>query len=299
MDKQAIITKFDQMVTDKIAFFDYDQKIVEHNEEDLTFAFVLTSALLKKPTLNGSPAEGDGQQEKEEEQLRPGSDISTVGFEIGTIGDSHLVVVNKFSFARPHLMLVSTDGFRRQYSPLDKVDLDAAWEALSAFGSSENHVVFYNCGRDGGCSRLHKHMQLMPMPAKGFAAFLDVVDGKEPDVPFSWAYRRFDDSGSVSSADLVVTYNELLSEASDAYKASVGSSKSADAKQPDAAIPHNMVLTQRWMIVLPRRQAAINKEAGANALGMLGVIAVATQKEIDNWVKLGLRQSLKTLGVPQ
>lgn len=43
--------------------------------------------------------------------------------------------------------------------------------------------------------------------------------------------------------------------------------------------------------------SAINKEAGVNAIGMLGYIAVATQKEIDNWIQLGLTDSLRELGV--
>lgn len=256
---------------------------------------------MKKPTLGTSSPPED--KAKEEAQLRPGSDINTVGFEVGVLGTSHVLVVNKFSFARPHLMLVSTDGYRRQFTPLDATDLAAAWTALSAFGrggtSADNHVVFYNCGKDGGCSRLHKHMQLMPMPAKGFSAFLDTADGKEPDVPFSWFWRRFDAAMPPTTAELVTIYNELLAQASDAYNACVGDKKSSEEKPADTAIPHNMILSRRWMVVLPRRQAAINKEAGANALGMLGVIAVATQSEIDNWVRLGLNESLKTLGVPR
>jgi hypothetical protein len=32
---------------------------------------------------------------------------------------------------------------------------------------------------------------------------------------------------------------------------------------------------------------------------MLGVIAVATTKEIDNWIKSGLREPLVELGVPK
>jgi hypothetical protein len=51
--------------------------------------------------------------------------------------------------------------------------------------------------------------------------------------------------------------------------------------------PHNMILTKGWMVVLPRRRAAVNKEAGVNALGMLGYIAVATDNEILNWVSAG------------
>lgn len=36
-----------------------------------------------------------------------------------------------------------------------------------------------------------------------------------------------------------------------------------------------------------------------NSLGMLGVIAVATMEEVDNWVRLGLTESLAELGVPK
>lgn len=161
---------------------------------------------------------------------------------------------------------------------------------------SSGYVAFYNCGRDGGCSRLHKHMQLMPMPTKGFASFLDFDDGKETEVPYTWAYKRLAAFKAITAADLVETYNTLLERMAGAYDAATGKGRNMQAS---AAIPHNTILSQRWMIVLPRRQAAINKEAGANALGMLGVIAVATQKEIDNWVRLGLIESLETLGVPR
>jgi ATP adenylyltransferase len=53
------------------------------------------------------------------------------------------------------------------------------------------------------------------------------------------------------------------------------------------------------MIVLPRRRAAVNKEAGANAIGMMGVVAVATQSEIDGWIRLGSAAALTELGVPK
>lgn len=129
----------------------------------------------------------------------------------------------------------------------------------------------------------------MPLPANSFAAFLDSPEKPEPKVPFEWFYRRFE--GEVIPATLFRVYNDLLEEAT-----KVGG---VVASEPGAACPHNVILTKRWMIVLPRRRGAINKEAGANALGMLGVIAVATTKEIDNWVRLGLRNSLAELGVPK
>ena len=222
---------------------------------------------------------------------RDGSDISTGGFEIGDIGSTHFVAANKFCFARPHLMILTSNGHVKQYEPLHENDLQVAWTALTAI--SRNYAVLYNCGQDGGCSRLHKHMQLMPMPGNSFAAFLDSEDGKEPSVPFHWFYRRFE-SQHVTPADLTEVYTNLLKEVTRVGK---GRSQHADSAPPGAACPHNMILTNRWMIVLPRRQAGINKEAGANAMGMLGYIAVATQNEINNWVRLGLKETLSKLGV--
>lgn len=226
-------------------------------------------------------------------QLRPGSDINTNGFEIGSVGESHVIVVNKFAFARPHLMLVSSDGYRRQFEPLDLIDLQATWSSIMSM--SNDYVAFYNCGRDSGCSRLHKHIQLMPMPAMTFASFLDVDGGKETEVPYIWAHKRFT-SGVITATNLVEIYNTLLEEATIAYTKLTGQKSRIQA---GVAISHNMILSKRWMVLLPRRQAAVNKEAGANALGMLGVIAVATQNEIDNWVRLGLTESLKALGFPR
>jgi len=137
-------------------------------------------------------------------------------------------------------------------------------------------------------------MQLIPKPKDSFAAFLDEEDGVKPDVPFQWFYRRFD-LAKMAPEDILAIYNELLQKATEL---GAGLSENAKGLPHGAVVPHNMLVTKRWMIVLPRRRAAVNKEAGANALGMIGVIAVATQKEIDNWIEIGPAKALEELGVP-
>ncbi|OGM49827.1 hypothetical protein ABOM_001437, partial [Aspergillus bombycis] len=292
MEESLVLSKFDRLVESGLVLYDDKQQIVEHIDGDLTFQFILTTALAKKPTLTTAQHQPEiiptQRPEKQE-----GSDISTTGFEIITT-DTHIVIANKFSFARPHLMLLTLDGHRRQYEPLDEADLDGVWRILNA--TETDYTAFYNCGRDGGCSRLHKHLQVMPLPANNFAAFLDSPEGWESEtkVPFEWFYRRL--GGEVDSAALVEVYNDLLGEATEVGG---GRGEHAASVPSGAACPHNMILTRRWMIVLPRRRGAINKEAGVNSLGMLGVIAVATRKEIDTWVSLGLTESLAELGVPK
>ena len=191
-------------------------------------------------------------------------------------------------------MLLTSDGHQKQYEPLYENDLEAAWTALTAIGR-EDYVAFYNCGQDGGCSRLHKHLQLMPMPEDSFAAFLNSKGGKEPSVPFQWFYRHFE-SQHLTPASLTKVYTDLLKQATEVGE---GRSEHADTALPRAACPHNMILTNRWMLVIPRRRAAINKEAGVNAMGMLGLITVATKNEINNWVQLGLTEALREVGVPK
>ncbi|KAF5626083.1 atp adenylyltransferase [Fusarium sp. NRRL 52700] len=292
MDSSLIKAKFDSLVEAGLVFYDQEQKLIEYLDGGLKFQFILTSALAKKPTFHTAGSQiqlnNDLSQKK-----RDGSDINSAGYEICDVGRTHVLVANKFCFASPHLMLLTSDGHQRQYQPLNKDDLAAAWEVLTTLG--DNYVVFFNCGRDGGCSRLHKHMQLIPKPKDSFASFLDDDGIEEPTVPFRWFFHRLGNS-KLGLDDLVTIYSNLLRKATEVGQ---GQSENADREPPDAAVPHNFLLTQRWMIVLPRRRAAVNREAGANAIGMTGVIAVAIQDEIDTWIRLRPATALAELGVPK
>jgi ATP adenylyltransferase len=171
--------------------------------------------------------------------MQAGSDISTRGFEIGNIGITYFVAANKFCFARPHLMLLTSDGHQKQHAPLHENDLEAACTVFTAING--DYVAPYNCGKDGGCSRLHKHLQLMPMPEDSSAAFLDSDGGKEASVLFQWFYHRFR-AQNVTSANLIKVYAGLLHQTT---KSGEGRSELADHAPPGAACPHNMRLTNR------------------------------------------------------
>lgn len=202
--------------------------------------------------------------------------------------------MNKFCYFRPHLILISSDGHRRQYEPLDKVDLTAAWKTITTVES--DYIAIYNCGKDAGCSRLHKHMQVMPMPRQHFANFLDGETGQEPKVSFQWYYHRFGPFKDVTISELVETYSQLRSKALETYEASI---RMAHRVSPDVSCPHNVILSRRWMMVIPRRRGDVDSDIAANALGMLGVIAVAKEQAIEKWIQLGPVESLAILGVPR
>ncbi|EPS28964.1 hypothetical protein PDE_03910 [Penicillium oxalicum 114-2] len=289
MDESFILSKFNQLVQSGVVLYDENQRIIKHVEKDLNFQFCLTSALSKKPTFQNPISESNSEPQ---EKPRKGSDISTAGFEIGKVGNAHLLVANKFCWANPHFLLVTADPYQRQYTPLDKTDLRAMWSVLKTMSS--DYVAFFNCGQDGGCSRMHKHTQLIPTPKGTLASFLD-MDGEasEPAIPFRWFYRKFK-SSNVTEQDLQSTYAALLEQAT---QVGAGLSEHAQEAPPGAACPHNMIMTRRWMIVIPRRRAALSKAVATNALGMLGYFAVATEDEVDEWRRQGVTDALRKFGV--
>ncbi|KAF5004777.1 hypothetical protein FDECE_8767 [Fusarium decemcellulare] len=314
MGESFILSKFDRLVESGQVLYDDKQEIIEHIDEGLKvsaelhmearfltailqFQFILSSALTKKPTIKTALSQDEDQANSHNDR-RDGSDISTGGFEIGgEVSNTHFMIANKFSFARPHLLLLTSDGYKRQYEPLDEDDLTAAWDQLNTLSTSSDYVAFYNCGPDGGCSRLHKHLQLMPMPQGSFAAFLDNPDEhKEPKVPYQWFYHQLE---SPTPASLTNAYLDLLQQATVALQgSSQRNSNTNSTLSLGAAYPHNMILTKRWIVVIPRRRGTVNG-VGTNSVGMLGVLPVATQDEVDTWVQMGLVNTLRELGVPR
>ncbi|PIG86226.1 hypothetical protein AARAC_004651 [Aspergillus arachidicola] len=210
------------------------QEIVEHNDGDLKFHFLLTSALANKPTIPPKAPAVNGTDELDHK--REGSDISTRGFEIGGISTSHFLVANKFCSARPHLMLVTSDSYQRQCEGLNLNDIKSVWFLLSVLDTE--YVAFYNCGQDGGCSRLHKHLQLIPTSPNLFASFLDSVDGQPPQVPFEWFYRRLNPHDSTRER-LLDIYNHLLEQATNK---GWGLSENFGTAPPNAVCPHKPIV---------------------------------------------------------
>lgn len=108
---------------------------------------MLTSALAKKPTVQASQIRSREREDRHYQQ-RDGSDIHTDGFEIGNVGGEPFMIANKLCFARPHLMLLTSDGHRRQYERLQEGDVEAVWTVLTTLGG--DYAAFYNCGQDRG-----------------------------------------------------------------------------------------------------------------------------------------------------
>lgn len=130
----------------------------------------------------------------------PGSDIyiSRSDQVIGTINDIHVLALNIYPVFRPQYLLLNIDSCRSQNDPLDMQDVEASWAFLRSVQSP--HSIMYNCTKEAGCSRYHKHTQIIRKPevaesnSTGFRFFPDVKN-REIRVPYMYFIDYFDYAG--------------------------------------------------------------------------------------------------------
>lgn len=227
----------------------------------------------------------------------PGSDIvdDHPKILVQTINETHLLVLNKFPIFRPQLMLLTVDSYRRQTEPLTSEDIRAAWAILDGIG--RKYYVLFNCTPTAGASRMHKHMQVIPHPMAvnevedGFRFFPDLeASTQATEVPFKHFIEHFKGlPNEASSRDEQVfeIYSRLLAQTRAALSIS----------PEDPVCPHNVVLTQDWIILIPRRSKVFHGIT-ANSAGMMGSVWLEKESEYDAWKARGPANVLAALGIP-
>ena len=80
--------------------------------------------------------------------------------EVEQIGDSHVVILNKFPVQAGHMLLI-TQAWQPQTGWLSIDD----WCALAKVNATTTGLWFFNSGPDAGASQPHRHLQLLPRGA--------------------------------------------------------------------------------------------------------------------------------------
>ena len=242
--------------------------------------FRITKALSSKPSVvSASPA---SKPDATAVSIL-GSDLSVTGRELEFLKtQSHFLAFNKFCPYRPHFLLLTKDGFRRQWEALDIDDFKAVHELHT--GAKQDYSIFYNCKPEGGCSRVHKHMQAIPV--EEFDPWTNLKNG---DLPYTCYTQELDSTKSLSPESLLEMYLGLLQKA--------GSALGHETINPKDAPAHNMYFDRRGMIMIPRKNAGL-EEVGVNTCGMLGMLWMAEEKTMQRWIKLSPRRILASAGVP-
>ncbi|KAI8166914.1 Diadenosine 5',5'''-P1,P4-tetraphosphate phosphorylase 2 [Colletotrichum sp. SAR 10_70] len=149
VDEASVLAQFDALVRKGTVLYSDDLKKIHHQDGGFEFEFRLTSALKTKPAAvfdnseldaattppkSPSPSPANAMELDAEGQI-PGGDISVAGFVISPVNNTHVLMFNKFCAYRPHLILLTANGYRRQFEPLWREDLEAARDVLRGLNS--------------------------------------------------------------------------------------------------------------------------------------------------------------------
>ncbi|KAF2136614.1 uncharacterized protein K452DRAFT_237249 [Aplosporella prunicola CBS 121167] len=281
-DYKNLLEKFDDLTTRGIIQYSPPRK-VEFEDDGFTFEFYITDALSSKPQAGEAV-----QTEDHPTRFGPGSDILNNNSEmlLANINSTHLLVLNKFCVFRSQLLLLTADSYRRQSEQLDLEDFKAVCDILPLMG--DPHMAMYNCGAKSGASRQHKHIHVLPRPSH---LFPDDRNFDPAKIPFLYLLQYLD-KGIIGSRDgpqvLLQTYQDLL-----------GRAKQASSNcSEDAEYAHNIVLTNEWLIVIPRSRA-IFEGIATNAAGMVGSVWLNDDIQMDDWKAKGPKKVLRQLGLPR
>ncbi len=216
---------------------------------------------------------------------------------VADISRTHIALLNKFNVIDRHLLVV-TRAFEEQEALLG-IDDFAAW--LTCLAECEG-LGFYNGGEAAGASQRHKHMQIVPLTLGGttlpieplvssaLSAGCDVatLDG----LPFIHAFARLPLATAPDAAHAALDcYLRLMQ--------MLGLRDSADAAPAGRqAGPYNLLLTPRWMLLVPRRTECA-EGVSINALGFAGSLFVRDSGQMETVRRLGPMTLLERVSLPR
>lgn len=242
----------------------------------------MCSHLNKKPHTVGAKLDATFDKAR---KWGPGSDLYLPDERLilGQMNSTHDLALNLFCVDRPQLLMVTRDSYQRQYDGLGLDDLKAALEVLRLFPSM---YIIYNCSEAGGCSRMHKHLQGLRGPPYAFDYMVRASE-ENLAVPFRYFTHHFDQTLRAAEAEDVL----------DVYRVLLDRSREALGIMPEDVCPHNVVLWDDRLLVIPRRRG-FYEGASANAGGMMGCVWVPDEDQVNEWKRIAYTKVLQELGVP-
>ena len=213
---------------------------------------------------------------------------------VANLSETHLCLLNKYNVYHNHLLIV-TRAFAEQTTWLTAADLAALWRCLREIDG----LGFFNGGKDAGASQRHKHLQLVPFPlspngtavplesALETAVFTNQI-GRVPSFPFAHALVQLE-MGRETAVSLVHHYRQLL--------AAVGLHDGTVERGGAQAGPYNLLLTRRWMLLVPRVRAK-HYGVSVNSLGFAGSMLARDDEQLALIHQLGPMNILRGVGMP-
>ena len=219
---------------------------------------------------------------------------------VGDVTATHVGVLNKYPVVAHHLLLV-TKAAVPQEAALDRDDFRAIAHCLAEVDG----LVFYNGGREAGASQPHKHLQLVPLPldAGAWAAPIEAIFdswaaignvNRLLQLPFRNAFSLLDGFDDEEGAA------DRLEELYAAQLAAIGvldlDAPRAANDEPLRPAPYNLLVTRRWMLVVPRSRERFGT-ISVNALGFAGSLFVRDEEEMQDMRDAGPMRVLRAVSI--
>jgi len=191
--------------------------------------------------------------------------------EVGLLGESHVLLLNKYPVQPNHLLVIS-----QSWKPQDGWLEAADWDAVATVAADTGGLWFFNSEASAGASQPHRHLQVLPRrvgeSSCPLAPLLEAQLRGEAK-PWPWAYRlsRRPDGGDGS--DLAELYRLH------------GADLDLGSPERDGRPrhPYNLLFDDRWFLTVRRRR---EHEAGfsINALGFAGFL-LSTERSDRSWLE--------------
>ena len=195
--------------------------------------------------------------------------------EVDRIGDSHVVILNKYPVQTSHMLLITQD-WQPQTGWLSMED----WQSLARIDATTTGLWFFNSGPAAGASQPHRHLQLLPRAA-----------GERICARDGW-FRRCAQDATTSAQDPLLRSSrvaaisstltgETLQELYLALAEDLGLGHPSTDDCPRGA--YNLLLSREWMAIVRRRREGI-RGFSVNALGFAGSL-LSTEASDRQWIQ--------------
>ena len=266
-----------------------DTRVERITDAGVDFIVRIVEALERKE-------EEAGEQQEADEPVDPFMPPYEEGLFVEELSETHVCVLNKFPVLDRHLLIVTRD-FEEQRERLNRRDFAALSKCLNRMEG----LGFYNGGGVAGASQEHKHLQLVGFPlAEGVdgVPIASVTGEGEPAVGevsrvagLAFEHRLWGLSETESAGSgLAAGAPELL----EGYRAML---ESAGLGATSPVEPYNLLVTRRWMMLVPRRRERW-QGISVNALGYAGALLARDEEEREVIGQAGPMRILQALAGP-
>ena len=205
--------------------------------------------------------------------------------EVECLGDSHVVLLNKYPVQAGHLLLI-TQRWQPQSGWIGPTD----WRAVAQLSADTGGLWFFNSSAMAGASQPHRHLQLLPRaagePSCPLAPLLQAQLAGEAG-RWPWAYRlsrRLDPLGGSDLPGLYATHARALG---------LGDPQA----DPRPRHPYNLLFDDDWFLTV-RRVKEHCAGFSLNALGFAGYL-LCTEASDRGWLQRhGPWELLRTVAAP-